>query len=75
VQLAGSGKLTVTTGALQNQVGLVASNGALLVQASGIDNQGGALSAVSAATLAFTGAVSNIGGNVDAGVDRKQHCL
>jgi filamentous hemagglutinin len=67
VQLAGSGKLTVTTGALQNQVGLVASNGALLVQESGIDNQGGALSAASAATLASTGAVSNVGGNVDAG--------
>ncbi|OXC75918.1 hemagglutinin repeat-containing protein [Caballeronia sordidicola] len=67
VQLAGSGKLTVTTGPLNNQSGVVASNGALSVQASGISNQGGAVSAVNAATVASTGSVSNVGGSIDAG--------
>ena len=67
VQLAGSGKLTVTTGPLNNQSGVVASNGALSVQASGISNQGGAVSAMNAATVASTGSVSNVGGSIDAG--------
>ncbi|WP_081085621.1 hemagglutinin repeat-containing protein [Burkholderia stagnalis] len=48
---AGSGTLTIATGALSNQGGSIATNGALALTAAALSNQAGTLSAQRQATL------------------------
>ncbi|WP_081073778.1 hemagglutinin repeat-containing protein [Burkholderia territorii] len=48
---AGSGTLTIRTGALSNQGGFIATNGALALTAAAVSNQAGTLSAQRQATL------------------------
>lgn len=67
VQLAGNGTLIVSTGAFGTQRSSVASDGALQVGATRIDNTAGSLTSVGAASVTTPGALTNTNGRIEAG--------
>ncbi|VWC28774.1 hemagglutinin repeat-containing protein [Burkholderia lata] len=63
---AGSGTLTIGTGALSNQGGSIATNGALALTAAALSNQAGTLSAQRQATLGVQSLDNSAGGYIGA---------
>jgi filamentous hemagglutinin len=60
----GSGTFTLTTGAIANAGGTIATNGDLALQAASLDNTGGTVSAVGSASITTPGAITNSGGTI-----------
>ncbi|MDN7900890.1 hemagglutinin repeat-containing protein [Burkholderia cepacia] len=63
---AGSGTLTIGTGALSNQGGSIATNGALALTAAAVSNQAGTLSAQRQATLSVQSLANSAAGYIGA---------